>query len=267
MRRAPVLLLALIGLAAPQVAWAHGEFRPDRVPRSATARLDLVLPSEREGARTVRVVLAMPEGFTARDCEEPVGWTCAVAADAVEWRDVAMVRAETDFLLTVTTSSKAGTYTLPVEQTYDDGTVAVFAGQPGTPDEAPVLTVTGAAAGATSAAPRPTVSRSATARPTVTRTSEPTTSASATGSARPTPTVTAGSSASSSPGATTAPEATAFARPSSLPRGALVGGAQVSSGGLAVKLLAGALVVLVGAAVVARRRPNSHDHQDISTIA
>lgn len=245
------MLSAVLALGPAGPAWAHGELKPDRVAKGATAQLDLVLPSEIPGSRTTRVVLAMPQGFTARSCEEPVGWTCAVAADAVEWRDVARVRAEVDFLFTATASSTPGTYTLPVEQTYDDGTVNTFAGEPGSDDEAPVLTVTGAAPPATTARPSPT--RTASARPSATVTSAPSASvpASATAGA---PTSGAASSAPATSTPSPVASATAFARPSSLPRGELLGGGDDPSGGrLLPVLLAGSLVVLLGAAVASRR--------------
>lgn len=251
MRRLPLLLLIVV-IALPQAAWAHGGFTPNRVARGATAEVDLALPSERPNARTSRVVLSIPRGFTARDCQEPVGWTCAVTADAVEWTDVARVRAETNFVLTLTVSSTTGTYPLPVKQTYDDGTVADFSGPPGSKNEAPVITVTGAAPAPTSTGPRPTATRTASSRPTTPVAATATASAvsSSSGAAATTPAVTAPTGSV----APTTPSATGFARPSSLPRGELVSGGDSGGGGLPVKLLAGGLVAVLIAAVAARRR-------------
>ena len=261
----PVLALALVVVLAPSPAWAHGELRPDRVARGSTAQLDLLLPSERPSSRTTRVVLAMPVGFTALDCQEPVGWTCSVVPDAVEWRDVARVRAETDFLLTVAVPDEVGTYTLPVEQTYDDGTVNTFAGPPGSEDEAPVLTVTGAAPAPSSA--RPSATRSDPPRPSTRpsvsapASSRPSAAASSSGTTAPPGSPSASGTASAQPSASEASGPSApFARPSSLPRGELLGGGvDAGSSGLPLKVLAGGLVVLVGLPVLTRlaraRRP------------
>lgn len=250
MRRLPLLLLIIV-IALPQAAWAHGGFTPNRVARGATAEVDLALPSERPNARTSRVVISMPRGFTPRDCQEPVGWTCAVKADAVEWTDVAGVRAETNFVLTLTVSSTTGTYPLPVKQTYDDGAVSDFSGPPGSENEAPVITVTGGGPAPTSAAPRPTATRTASspsAKP-VTATATASAVTSASGAAVPT----AGATAPTGSDPPTASSATASVSPSSPPRAELVSGGD-SGGGLPVKLLAGALVAALIAVIAAQLR-------------
>lgn len=250
MRRTPALLAAVLVLPSAAPAWAHGELRPDRVRSGVTADLDLVLPSELPGARTTRVVLAMPVGFTARECVEPVGWTCSVAADAVEWRDLARVRAEVDFFFTATVASAPGTYTLPVEQTYDDGTVRTFAGQPGSPDEAPVLTVTGAAPAPTRT--DPTATRRPTASPGPGVQTRP--SATSAPASAPASTTSSGPGAPSVTRAAAAATTTAFARPSSLPRGERLGDPGGGSRSrTAPILLASVLVALLAAAVLSRR--------------
>jgi uncharacterized protein YcnI len=254
-RTATALLTAGL-VAVPSMAWAHGELRPDRVPAGTTAQVDLFLPSERDGARTTKVVLAMPEGFTARTCQEPVGWTCSVTADAVRWQDVARVRAESHFFFTMTVATRGGTYTLPVEQTYDDGTVSTFAGRPGTPDEAPVLTVTTSGQASPTAPPPPPPSSSA---PAPSGSGRPrTTAPGATASATTGPTASAVVSATSAVPVPTG----SFVRPSTLPRGTLVTAPEPAGGTSRVGpvLLAAALVVVGGVAVAsrvaARRRPD-----------
>lgn len=249
MRRLSLLLLAMV-VALPQAAWAHGGFTPNRVARGATAEVDLALPSERPNARTSRVVISMPRGFTPRDCQEPVGWTCAVKADAVEWTDVAGVRAETNFVLTLTVSSTTGTYPLPVKQTYDDGAVSDFSGPPGSENEAPVITVTGGGPAPTSAAPRPTATRTASSPPSQPVTATATASAVTSASSAAAPT--AGATAPTGSEPPTALSATASASPSP-PRAEVVSGDD-SGGGLPVKLLAGALVAALLAVIAAQLR-------------
>ncbi len=245
----PVLLAAVLVAATATPAWAHGDLTPSTVGPGETTSAVLILPSERDGARTTRVVLAMPSGFTARTCEQDLGWTCSVAADAVEWRDLAGTTDTTHFQLSLTASTAPGTYTLPVQQTYDDGTEAVFAGRPGSKDSAPVMTVTGATPTSTSrpiGTPRPTPTP---ARTVIAPAASPRTTVTAA------PVATRSASRSPAPYLTPAPSATpAFERPSSLPRGALVLPARAASGRGPVVVAVALLLAALTALVLARRR-------------
>jgi uncharacterized protein YcnI len=253
-RRAGTVLLlvaTLVGLAGP--AWAHGQVRPGRAAAGATIDTVLVVPSERDGHGNSRIALALPPEFTPRSCRSPVGWRCTTEDKGFTWDRVTGLVEATDFDLTMTVAATAGTYVLPLAQTYDDGETRTFAGGPGTRDEAPLFTVTGTGGSGTS--PHPTAATAAH------RTASPT--------ARPSPEVSPSTTSTSPPAATTAGRPSlagtaASGGPSSAPGGlgALPAGrrlAPASSGDAPVALIALALVgivVLGGLVLLVRRRPS-----------
>lgn len=254
MRVRVALLPAVVLLATP--VWGHGELKPGRVAAASTVTLDLFLPSEKEGGRTVGVTLAMPRGFTPRGCSNPVGWTCAVGADVVQWRDVARVDAAVDFFFEVTVAEAPGTYTLPVQQTYADGEVATFAGPPGSADEAPLLTVLRRGA---SVAPAPT-SSAASSRPPTLRPRSAAPSAGSGGPSAPGSTAPSPSRAPASVGAPSAVSspvasrpAVAVVRPSDLPSGDLLTAASDEDGRSPLPWLAAGAVALGGTVLLVRR--------------
>ena len=253
-RRAAVVLAfaaVVIGTAGP--VWAHGQVRPGRAAAGTTLDTVLVVPSERDGHGNARVALALPPEFTPRSCRAPVGWRCTTEDKGFTWDRVTGLVEATDFDLTMTVAATAGTYVLPLAQTYDDGETRTFAGGPGTRDEAPLFTVTGA--GGASAAPSPTGATTVHSSRTPSRAA--TASASATGSGVP--------STSPLPGATTAaPAVTAAGSSAPAPGGGLAALpegrrlAPASSGGAPVVLIAlglVGLVVLGGLVLLVRRRP------------
>jgi uncharacterized protein YcnI len=149
-RRAAVVAVVVgVVLMQPGTAQAHGRLRPDRVAAGATVSTVLAVPTERSAHTSTRVAVALPPGFAATMCQAAQGWSCSTTAGGVVWERATGGPVE-DFALTMRVSHQGGTYVLPVSQTYDDGEVRTFAGGPGTRDEAPVFTVTGGSAAATS---------------------------------------------------------------------------------------------------------------------
>jgi hypothetical protein len=192
----------------------------------------------------------LPPGFTPTSCRSPIGWRCTTADKGFSWERVTGLVDAEDFDLTMQVASTPGTYVLPLSQTYDDGETRTFTGAPGTRNEAPLFTVTGAAE-ATSA-PSPTHAATMhTAGPVPSATAAPTGAASAAGSPKASP-----SSPSTSP--TVAAVTESQASDSGLD--ALPAGRRLeppSSGGGPVALVAlgfVALTILAGAILMVRRR-------------
>lgn len=240
----------LVVLALPASALAHGGLRPGRGVAGATLEATLVVPSEREGRDNAGIALSVPPGFEPVDCRPPVGWTCSADDRGFAWQRLTGVVEARDFELTLTVAGTPGTYTFPLAQTYDDGVTNTFAGAPGSRDEAPVFTVTGATA----------ASRSPAA-------ASPRTSSAPTRSLRPSPSVAAVPSApGASRTATAAPAPTGSAPPVASAPSAAAELAQLppgrrleppSGGGrstVPIALLVVAGTALAGTVLVVRRR-------------
>jgi hypothetical protein len=145
----------IVALASP--AWAHGQLRPGRAAAGSSVDAVLVVPSERNGRGNSAIALALPPAFVPVSCSAPTGWRCSTAAKGFTWERTSGVASAERFDLTMQLAPTAGTYVLPLSQTYDDGQVRTFTGGPGRPDEAPLFTLTaGSVTKVTTAAPQAT---------------------------------------------------------------------------------------------------------------
>ena len=243
---------AVLVLALPTAALAHGELRPGRGAAGVELDATLLVPSERDGHDSAGIALSVPPGFEPLSCRAPVGWTCSARDRGFTWQRITGVVQAADFELTMRTGSTPGTYTFPLAQTYDDGVTNTFAGAPGTRDEAPVFTVTGGgtaptAGASASAAPRPSVSAGRSLRPSVQQ-SAPSASAAATTSGSP-------AGVASVPASAGAASASPAAELALLPPGRRL---EPPSGGggatVPIALVGVGLTALAGAVLVLRRR-------------
>ena len=144
-RTALVLLVAAAVLAVPSAAWAHGQLRPGRAAGGTTVVTVLVVPSEREGRTNSLVALALPPDFTPVTCRAPVGWSCTTTGKGFVWQRTSGSGAVEEFGLTMRVGGRAGTYLLPLLQSYDDGQTRTFTEAPGSRAQGPVFTVSGTA--------------------------------------------------------------------------------------------------------------------------
>ena len=155
-RTALVLVVLTAVLAVPSAAWAHGQLRPGRAAGGTKVSTVLVVPSEREGRTNSRVALALPPDFTPVACRAPGGWSCTTTGKGFVWQRTSGAGPVEEFGLTMRVDGRAGTYLLPLSQSYDDGETRTFTEAPGSRAQGPVFTVSGTAQASTPAVGRST---------------------------------------------------------------------------------------------------------------
>lgn len=142
-------LLATAALVGP--ASAHATFSVSSVPADSQVTLYMDVPHERaDGIYNVKVVVAVPTGWSAVGCQQKATWSCGVGTQSgrqvVQFTKAAGSGPAEDegFVLTVRTGG-VGTSSVPVLQTYSTGEEVGWIGAPGSPLPAPVLRTTATA--------------------------------------------------------------------------------------------------------------------------
>jgi uncharacterized protein YcnI len=158
------LAVATVGLAAP--AFAHVTVNPAEAPRGGFTKLTFRVPTESEGASTVKLEVALPEGtFTSARVQPKAGWDYSVAksgetVSTITWTaagDTGIKPGEFDeFAISLGPLPTEGeALVFKAVQTYSDGEVVRWIDE-ATGDEeverpAPTVTLTAAADEATTA--------------------------------------------------------------------------------------------------------------------
>jgi uncharacterized protein YcnI len=126
-------------------AFAHARVLPAEALAGGTP-FTLSVPNEKEGAKTTKVVLTVPEGFNIGLFADSPGWTRDVQTtgtgedtrvEKVTWTSTEGT--DEGVLIEFTARGDAGSYTIPVEQTYSDGSVVDWSGPPDADEPAPVV--------------------------------------------------------------------------------------------------------------------------------
>jgi len=164
-------LAAAIALGLPAAANAHVTLQPDSAPAGGFTRLDVRVPNEQDDAATDEVEVQMPDGFVFASYEPVAGWKTNVETEKldepVETDDGSIdtqVKTITwtatdpaaviqpgqfrDFGLSVgmPEADAAGkVLRFPAIQTYDNGDVVRWIGEPDSEEPAPTVTLTEAA--------------------------------------------------------------------------------------------------------------------------
>jgi uncharacterized protein YcnI len=181
-RRGLVALLISVaaGAFAPAVAGAHIQVLPSIVATDDPVKFTVVVPGEQEDS-TTSVDLKMPAGLLPFSYEETPGWTRKLvmasngAVDRVVWTGKLPKDGFVEFSFLAGTPEKAGELVFKALQTYADGSVVRWIGEPKSDHPAPVVEVQNDAprqnAGGESGsegASRPAAAASATATPAAT---------------------------------------------------------------------------------------------------
>lgn len=169
--RKALIAVAAAALLLPATASAHVTLQPKEVPAGSFARLDVRVPNEMDDAATSKVEVQMPDGFLSASYEPVEGWSTKVKmkkldepveshgstisqqVDTITWTaddpDAAIQPGQfRDFGLSVgmPEGDGAGTaLTFPALQTYDNGDVVRWIGEPDSDHPAPQVTLTAAA--------------------------------------------------------------------------------------------------------------------------
>lgn len=157
-------LVAALALAAPATAGAHVTLQPEEAAVGDFTVLDVRVPNERDDAATTKVEVQLPPGFVFASYQAVPGWSVQVKSQKLakpKQTDDGPVTSEVremtwtadgsgigpgqfqDFPISVQIPGEAGdTLTFKALQTYDDGEVVRWIGEPDSEDPAPQVTVT-----------------------------------------------------------------------------------------------------------------------------
>ena len=139
-------IAALLLVAGP--AFAHVTVRADNPAPEAYAKYTVRVPNESEKAATTKIELELPEGYDESRYQPVEGWD-------IEFGDGVMTieggRIEPgqfqEFSFSAQNPAEAGDLTFPAIQTYEDGEVARWVGEPDSEKPAPVVAIVGEAGG------------------------------------------------------------------------------------------------------------------------
>ncbi len=161
-------------LALPGGAAAHVSVEPATADAATEITATFRVPNERDGDPTVKVDLQLPEGVTGAAPQPVEGWVSTVEGRTVTWTGGRIEGSDARrFPVRLTLPDDEGAeLAFKVLQTYDSGEVVRWIGAAGSENEAAVMKLGAAPAGAAApeetATPEPTVSPEPAATPTVT---------------------------------------------------------------------------------------------------
>jgi uncharacterized protein YcnI len=154
--------VVLVALAAAAAAEAHVTVHPNRVPAGSFTAVVVRVPNERSDADTTKVDVQLPPGFIFVSTAPMPGWTAKVVSEKlakpvtvegeqhdtevreVIWSGGKIAPGEfLDFPLSVSTPDEPGTtLTFKAVQTYSNGEVVRWIGDPSADEPAPQVALT-----------------------------------------------------------------------------------------------------------------------------
>jgi uncharacterized protein YcnI len=133
-------MVALVGaaaLAAAGSAFAHAIISPPVALAHKEQMFSLLVPTEKAGVTTTKVVLTVPKGFSIDSLVPAPGWTRQVeqtgtgeAAEIqrVTWTGGHVATGDDASFQFLADPASAGTYSFGVQQTYSDGSIVTWDG-------------------------------------------------------------------------------------------------------------------------------------------
>ncbi len=176
-----VVAVLVAALALPAFAAAHVTLQPEEVPAGGFTRFDVRVPNERDDAATEKVEVEMPDGFIFASYEPVAGWTVDIKMVKLDQPIEAFGEEHTSQVGTITwtaddpqaaiqpgqfrdfglsvgipeSAQPGNTLTFPAIQTYDNGEVVRWIGEPDSDEPAPQVAITAPADEAAAAAAEP----------------------------------------------------------------------------------------------------------------
>jgi uncharacterized protein YcnI len=147
-RIALVAVVAVAALVAAASASAHARISPPVAVSGQSQVFTLAVPTEKEGATTTSIELTPPAGFSIDSFFPSPGWKRVVQQTGsgdnaeikkVTWSGGAVPTGEDAAFSFLALTSKTGSYTFLVRQTYSDGTVVDWSGPESADTPAPVV--------------------------------------------------------------------------------------------------------------------------------
>ena len=139
----------LLALVTAATASAHAHVSPPVALAQEGQVFTLAVPTEKENARTTRIELVPPEGFSIDSFfPDSAGWTRSVQQTGsgenavirkVTWSGGSVPTGEDAAFSFLGSTSGTGTYAFTVRQTYSDGSVVEWSGPESSDAPAPTL--------------------------------------------------------------------------------------------------------------------------------
>jgi uncharacterized protein YcnI len=148
-RQVVAILAATAGvLATSAPAFAHAIMSPPVAQAKVLQQFTLSVPTEKEGARTTKIVLTVPSGFAVDSYEDAPGWKRTVSAtgsgdsavvDTITWSGGKTPTEEDSVFRVNADATSPGTLTFNVRQYYSDGSVVEWTGPESSDTPAPTV--------------------------------------------------------------------------------------------------------------------------------
>jgi uncharacterized protein YcnI len=148
--RATWCALAAAGavLVVPAVASAHAVVSPPVAESKVLQQFTLAVPTEKENAKTTKVELTVPSGFSIDSFEPEPGWKRTVQStgsgedtvvQGVTWSGGSVPTEEDAVFRFNGSGNSSKSYKFTVRQTYSDGSVADWTGPESSDTPAPIV--------------------------------------------------------------------------------------------------------------------------------
>lgn len=149
MKRAFALVaVSAAALAVAASASAHPRISPSVGLSKQLELYSLVVPTEKEGKTTTKIVLTVPSGFAIDSFVASPGWQRQVkqsgsgeeaVVNTVTWTGGHVPTGEDSLFQFLAQAQSNKTYTFSVEQTYSDGEIVNWSGPESSDDPSPTL--------------------------------------------------------------------------------------------------------------------------------
>lgn len=139
-------IICLMILTTAGVAWAHVVVHPNQAPAGSYQKFDVSVPTEKD-IPTTKVQVEVPEGFTVTGVKPVPGWQSEFEKDggvvkSITWSGGQINPEEfQEFSFQARTPEDAGEYAWNAYQTYEDGSVVEWTGEPDSEEPASVVKI------------------------------------------------------------------------------------------------------------------------------
>lgn len=151
------VVVTTLGLLLPAVAWAHARISPPVSIADKLQLYSLVVPTEKSGLTTTKIVMTVPSGFGIDSfVPPPLGWHQhlrqtgsgdSAVVTRVTWTGGHTPTGEASLFQFLAQPSAAKTYIFQVQQTYSDGSIVDWAGPESSATPAPMIDVSSSLGG------------------------------------------------------------------------------------------------------------------------
>ena len=141
-----LFITCIMIMAAAGVAWAHVVVHPEEAPAGSYQKFDVSVPTEKD-IPTTQIQVEVPEGFTVTGVQPVPGWQSEFEKDggivkSITWSGGQINPEEfQEFSFQARTPEETGEYSWRAIQTYQDGSVVEWSGEPDSEEPASVVEI------------------------------------------------------------------------------------------------------------------------------